>query len=357
MGVDDPGLARAVRVVQVLPVDGIGGVEAAARSALEPTRGMEFAIAPIAQATDGSKRPGILAPRYHSPDDPRALADTVRRVLRFRPDVVVGSLWRSVPVLLLLKLLRPRLKIVYFLHVENVQHLPDRLLSAAGIAAANEVWCDSAATQQSRLARWPRKPSRVISFVTERLSPATSPVVKPKFVIWARLNHQKGIDRAILLIAALMARGLDARYDIHGPDGGERATLERSVNSAGLVERVAFKGPLPAAARADAARDATFFLQLSRFEGMAMGIVEAMQLGLVPVVTAVGEVARYVRDGENGVVIDPHAPEVAADRICALLREPRRVEAMQSEAAATWNDVPLYRDDIAESARRLLVRV
>jgi glycosyltransferase involved in cell wall biosynthesis len=347
---------RPVRVVQVLPVDGIGGVEAAARSALGHDAGMAFALAPMAGAVTPDLPGTVLTPRFRRPDDPRAIADTLGRVSRFAPDVVVGSLWRSVPVLVALRAAPRRPRLVCFLHVETLQHLPDRLLSAAGIAAADAIWCDSTATQSRRLTAAQRRRSRVISFVTERLPAPPDRPPSPDFVIWARLNRQKGIDRAIALVAALRALGVPAHYRVHGPDGGVEAALIEQARSALPDGAVSFPGPLARHDRAAVAGRATFFLQLSRFEGMAMGVVEAMQLGLVPVVTAVGEIARYVRDGENGLVVDPERLPDAAVRLAGLLADPPRLAAMRAAAIATWSDAPLYRDDVARAARALAGR-
>lgn len=343
-------------VVQVVPVDGIGGVEAAVRSALSPSPDMRYAMATIAGGMVVPTPGECSTSGYRSPDDPRAQADTVRRILRLNPDVVIGSLWRSVPVLMVLKVLRPRLPLVYFLHLERTMHAADRLLSAIGLRVADEIWCDSEATRRRRLSPRRRERSRVISFVTGHPAPAPVKAVTPTFVMWARLHRQKGADVAIRFIAALAARGIDARFTVYGPDGGELETLRGLTRSLGLAERVVFGGTIDTAGRAAAVGQATFYLQLSRFEGMAMSVVEAMQAGLVPVVTAVGDIPRYLRDGENGVIVDPEQLPAAAERIAALLVDPKAVQRMSAAAVAQWRAASLYREDVADAARELLAR-
>lgn len=37
---------------------------------------------------------------------------------------------------------------------------------------------------------------------------------------------------------------------------------------------------------------------------MAIAVTEAMQLGLVPIVTDVGEIAHYCKDGKNSIYYD-----------------------------------------------------
>ena len=43
-----------------------------------------------------------------------------------------------------------------------------------------------------------------------------------------------------------------------------------------------------------------------------MSVVEAMQIGLVPIVTPVGEIARYCVDGKNAVWVQEDATAVDA---------------------------------------------
>ena len=81
-----------------------------------------------------------------------------------------------------------------------------------------------------------------------------------------------------------------------------------------------------------------------------MSVIEAMQLGLVPVVTAVGEIPEYVRDGDNGLIVDPAKLHLAAARIAELLATPGAIQPMAARAAETWAEAALYRDSFREAA-------
>lgn len=81
-----------------------------------------------------------------------------------------------------------------------------------------------------------------------------------------------------------------------------------------------------------------------------MSVVEAMQLGLVPVVTAVGEIGRYVRDGENGLLVDPQSLRASAERIARLLQSPEEIQRLSRSASNTWSDAPLYSEDFCARA-------
>jgi glycosyltransferase involved in cell wall biosynthesis len=176
------------------------------------------------------------------------------------------------------------------------------------------------------------------------------PVLGPRFVSWSRLHHQKGHDRSIRIIAELACRGIDAHLDIWGADNGAGASLFALARTLGVAERVRFCGPVEPSRIPELAATNAFYMQLSRYEGMAMAVVEAMQLGLVPIVAPVGEMASYVQDAVNGIVVDPEDVRGAADRISELLLAPHPFSKMSQLALETWREAPLYRDDFCRSA-------
>ncbi|MEM7353722.1 MAG: glycosyltransferase, partial [Acidobacteriota bacterium] len=96
---------------------------------------------------------------------------------------------------------------------------------------------------------------------------------------------------------------------------------------------------------------ARFFLQLSSQEGMAMSVVEAMQLGLVVIVTPVGEIASYCNDMDNGVIYD--GARTTLPKVEALLREPGAYRRLSQAAVQTWSHQTLYADDFVEAAKEL----
>lgn len=338
-----PVPARRLRIAHIIPADGIGGVEVAARSML--TRPLNECNFRIFWLRPTHKDKSALSPVLQF--------KAVREILRFDPDVAICSLWRSVPVALACKLLRPRIKLVQFLHAECPTHWLDRALTYIGMWGADAIWADSKRTLQRRALRKKRS-QRVISFVTERLPPKAlrSPTTL-RLVSWGRLARQKGIDRAIEFVDILRSRGVNVRYEIWGPDGGEQAVLAEQVAAHGLQNYVQFNGPLDRSQLSQVAADATFFLQLSRFEGMGMAVVEAMQLGLIPIVTPVGEIGSYVQHDRSGLVIDPLQLALGADALQAILNDADRLATVRRNAIDHWHAYPLYADDVCAAAHAL----
>lgn len=332
------------QIVHLVPYDGTGGVETAARSmAGVSDEEFSFDVAYIFMTVAGRQdRTGTF--------NPLPLLGAVRRLARRRPEVLIVSLWRSCIVGILFKLLVPRATLVVFLHLPDDVHWADGFFTRLAMRLATEVWADSKATL-ARRARENRK-QRVISFVTERLPRLPKAEPAPEFVFWGRISEQKGLDRAIRLFARIHARHPAARFRIIGPDGGVQQTITDLIGTLGLEQSVLLLGERQHGEIPGAVGGASFYLQTSLTEGMAMSVVEAMQMGLVPVVTPVGEIENYCRDGENAILVADDA--VAEAGIDDLLRRPAKYRDLSSAAVATWLDRPLYRDDVLAACRMVI---
>jgi len=95
-------------------------------------------------------------------------------------------------------------------------------------------------------------------------------------------------------------------------DGPERPALEREAGRLGIGERVRFLGggDRDAVLRLFAAADAAVLS--SSWENFPHTVVEALAVGTPVVATAVGGVPEVVRDGENGLLVEPHDPAALA---------------------------------------------
>ena len=175
-----------------------------------------------------------------------------------------------------------------------------------------------------------------------------------RFVSWGRLHPAKAYDRAIRFIALLVEQGIDARFDLFGPDAGEGEHLRALVASLSMEDRVRLRGPVSRTDLIEASAGQAFFLQTSHSEGMCMAAVEAMQLGPVPVATAVGEMARYVRPDETGIIFDPDQPEIAAGQVASLLSNPADYDRLSMAARQHWSAEPVYAHDLCRAAKEAI---
>jgi glycosyltransferase involved in cell wall biosynthesis len=334
--------ASVSTVVHIIPFDGIGGVEIAARSLPDGRyKGFDFRKCYLVSRGDA---PAITA--YRALNDPRMFLAASASIARMNPAVAVASLWRSCIVLLLLKMLRPQLRAITFLHSAVDAHAADWLFNRLAMWISREIWVDCRATV-ARVPKRLRKRVRVISFVTESEGLGQGAAAVPQFAYWGRLHPQKGLLRALSIFAKVRERYPEAGFHIIGPDDGALAAIRREVRARG-IGGVSIDGPLSRVDIRAIASTCSFYLQPSELEGAAMSVIEAMQLGLVPVVTAVGEIPEYCRNGENSVIIT--TDEAAASKVCALLQEPSEFTAMACAAMNAWQGKPLYRDSVIDSA-------
>ncbi len=136
-----------------------------------------------------------------------------------------------------------------------------------------------------------------------------------------------------------------------GPDAGSRPSLEQLIAELGLGDRVSFAGPMTFEGVATMAADFDFFVQLSEQEGAAMSLIEAMQMGLVPVVTPVGEMGVHCRHLESGIVYS--SEDQAAGDIARLLDDPALFAKLSAAAVDHWAAAKLYDEDFMDAARAL----
>lgn len=146
-----------------------------------------------------------------------------------------------------------------------------------------------------------------------------------------RLAEYKRPDRFIDAIAGVVEHCPNIRVCMAG-DGPDREALEAQVKHHGLENTIEFLGK-----RSDVphlmGRARTFVLT-SRWEGVSIAMLEAMALAVVPVVSDVGDMRDYARNGETGYVIDPDDKESYVSVLTELLTDESKRAEMGNRARA-----------------------
>jgi glycosyltransferase involved in cell wall biosynthesis len=134
-----------------------------------------------------------------------------------------------------------------------------------------------------------------------------------------RLSPEKSFDLLIRSVDQLLSRGSDVELLIVG-EGPERARLEQLIARLGRGDRIrllGYRSDLP-----DWFEAMDVFALSSLREGLPNVVLEAMALETPVVATRVAGVPRLVRDGENGLLVEPNAPDQLADALARLLADP-----------------------------------
>ncbi len=127
---------------------------------------------------------------------------------------------------------------------------------------------------------------------------------------------------------------------------------QAQARDSAVLERVWWVRGVPAIEEAYAAAD--ILLHPTIYDAFGMVVSEAMAHGVVPVVSREAGIVDFVRDGENGLLVDPadaHGVAAALRRLAgdAAQRDRMASEARATAASRTWDDVALetlrvYRD-------------
>lgn len=147
----------------------------------------------------------------------------------------------------------------------------------------------------------------------------------------SRLVTKNGVD---LLIEALAKLPEHVKLLIAGV--GELEDEQRALAaSLKLENRVQFAGLVSHDKLPSLMAASDIFCRPSRSEGMGNAFVEAMAVGLPTIGTKVGGIVDIIRDGENGLLIEPESPVAIADAVKRLLDHPELRAALTQHASQT----------------------
>lgn len=144
----------------------------------------------------------------------------------------------------------------------------------------------------------------------------TAPVARGgvTFITTGRLAAIKNHGLLLRAFARVALDAPGARLVVVG-DGPERATLAALVEDLRLGGAVTFLG-FRTDVR-DQLAQADVFVLSSRYEGISLALLEAMQAGLPAVATRVGGVPETIVDGDTGLLVEPDDVD---GMVAALLR-------------------------------------
>jgi glycosyltransferase involved in cell wall biosynthesis len=188
---------------------------------------------------------------------------------------------------------------------------------------------------------WDEPPAPALAHgLPPTLTPA--PTLRPAPTVGSvgRLTEQKGYD---LLIRALP--GLPGATVVLVGDGPQRERLEDLAARLGVAERLRITG-WTADPRSHLPAFDVFALP-SRWEGMPLGILEAMHAGLPVVASDVGSVGEAVSDEETGLLVAPGDLAALRESLAGLLADPQRCRRMgergRAVAAQRFTDTAMAR--------------
>jgi glycosyltransferase involved in cell wall biosynthesis len=157
-----------------------------------------------------------------------------------------------------------------------------------------------------------------------------------EFVIGAavRLTAQKALHLLVEAFAAVHRRFDHTTLVIAGT-GPDQGALAAQAERLGLGRRVHFLGLRHDVPRLLCAYD--LFALSSVWEGMPLGVLEAMALGCPVVATRVGGVPEMIEDGRSGIIVEPREAPALAAALAAIVAGPAAARAMAERARERYD--------------------
>lgn len=156
----------------------------------------------------------------------------------------------------------------------------------------------------------------------------------------AQLTLMKGIQHLLRAISELPKDQIARlRLVIYGT-GPYQAALEELADELGLSERVEFAGLVDSNVLSGKLRAADGFVLPSLREGLPLSLLEAMACGLPVVISAIGGIPDVVRDGENGLLVQPGDETALTEALRRILSDGAlraRLSSSARETALQWS--------------------
>ena len=343
-------MRKKIKIIHIVPSSYGGGVETAAKSLLNYScRSFIFKV--IFLQTRKCDNPFF------------SFINSYKIILKKRPDIILTSLWKSNFITLLYKLINPKTRIILFLHSSRNKHAIDKFMTSLAAFFSYEIWADAEITMKERLDRLVFlkyqktkfqnfKNKRIISLVTEKLAPCNKKTCNPSFIYWGRLSPEKNIDIAIELFSEIFKINKKSFFTIIGPDYGVKESLKFKIKKLCMEENIIFYDYMSLKEIKKFANNACFFIQLSSYEGMAMSVAESMQLGLIPIVTAVGQICSYCKHMQNSLIYDNNNEKIVSE-IFSIVNSREMYSRIKNNTIKTWQDCNLYKTDIISACDQI----
>ncbi|MGZ8176973.1 glycosyltransferase [Williamsia sp. SKLECPSW1] len=169
----------------------------------------------------------------------------------------------------------------------------------------------------------------------------------------ARLDERKRPALFVRAAAALLDAGVQARFTLVGPDGGQAAAVDAEIARSGHTDRIVRTGPIHSDDVPRRMAQSAVYVLPSVHEPFPMTVLEAMSVGVPVIVTETCGLAPAVTRARCGAVVD-HGDDALAAAIRTMLddRDAAAAAGARGRAAvAEQFSVSAVVDDLEEIYR------
>lgn len=160
------------------------------------------------------------------------------------------------------------------------------------------------------------------------------PQAKP-YILCVALHHiHKAIDVLIRAFETFHRTHPEVELWLVG-DGPYRGVLETLVGHLGLTESVRFLGLQGRSAVCQLLAECSLFVLPSRVEPFGIAIIEALASGKPVVSTKVGGIPEIIENGNNGILVEPDAPQALYEAMRTVWDDPALARRLATAGQAT----------------------
>jgi glycosyltransferase involved in cell wall biosynthesis len=203
--------------------------------------------------------------------------------------------------------------------------------------------------------QWTDTPVEVLYNPVDTTKFAPTPLQdRPTVLFLGLIGQAKGVYDLLAAIPEVLETVPDARFVFGG--NGEVEQLRAEARRLGVAHAVETPGWLAGDAKRRALESAWVFALPSYYEGLPVGVLEAMACGRPVVATDIAGIPEAVAHEQSGFLVRPGERRDLAARLTALLRDRVRSDAM-GRAGRALAEARFSRDRVAGRLRAVWEKV
>lgn len=339
------------KIAHIIPTLEIGGAEIAAINIAKLANETEYMIFPIRKIDMSLLNSSDI---IHKVIFPRKILFSYNigllyNLIKYKPNIIISSLWKSSFIsFLYCKLFK--CKFYYFLHSSRFFNVFDSIFSRLAFRFSEATLVDSKSAYEFYKSKYKEKKAFPFYLLLRKLNRFSKNIISENFVFIGRVTRIKNIKLSIDLFNEIIKYHPHAKFDIYGPtpDKNYLDELNRYISELNLDNYIKFKGIIEYKKIPFILSSYDYYLQTSSAEGMAISVVEAMQIGLIPIVTCVGEIKYYCTDLVNSIIVNEKYS--CCEKILHVLNDQHLSKLLSINASKSFED---YKT-ISESLKKLI---
>jgi len=156
----------------------------------------------------------------------------------------------------------------------------------------------------------------------------------PYLLCIAMHNPKKGLDVLLRAFALIQDSHQSLKLVLAG-DGPLRSELETLASALGIRDKVHFLGKQGRAVIVKLIKGCELFVLPSRSEPFGLVLAEAMAFKKPVVATTVGGIPEIIRNGVDGILVEPDKPSLLAEAVLKILRDQQLRQSLASSGYTT----------------------